>query len=64
SLFAPDMNFNGPVQVIVPSVGLTTTFVDSGASKCVCVVEVRGEEEMVPVSYALSDVPTRSALLL
>jgi hypothetical protein len=44
--------------VVVSSVGLAT-IVAGGVGKCVCVVEVRGEEEMVPISYSLADVPTK-----
>jgi hypothetical protein len=58
SLFAPNLSYNGPEQVVVSSVGLAT-IVAGGVGKCVCVVEVRGEEEMVPISYSLADVPTK-----
>lgn len=63
SLFAPDMKYNGPVQVIVPAVGLTST-AEGGSSKCVCVIEVRGDEDMVQTSYELAAVPTRNELAL
>lgn len=58
SLFAPNLDYNGPVQVVVSSIGLAASVAD-GLSKCVCVVEVRGEEEMTAVSYSLGEVPAR-----